>query len=108
MPADSTAASTLAAALGAQKVYGAQTAPKAANKLDAAAEDFEAVFLSQMMERMFEGLKGEGPLGGGPGGGAWRSMLADNFGKTVAAAGGIGLAAEVRRELIALQQGQKT
>lgn len=108
MAATSTAAATLATALGAQKAYGAKVAPKADNKVDAAAEDFEAVYLTQMMERMFQGLEGEGPLGGGPGGGAWRSMLADTFGKTIAAAGGIGLAAEVRRELIALQQGQKT
>lgn len=108
MAADSSVATSLAAALGAQKAYGAHSPGKAPNKIDATAEDFEAVFLTQMMERMFEGLSGEGPLGGGAGGGAYRSMLADNFGKTIAASGGIGLADHVRRELLALQQGSST
>lgn len=105
MAADSTGLSTLAAALGAQKAYGAHPAAKVQDKTDAAAQDFEAVFLTQMMERMFDGLSGEGPLGGGSAGGAWRSMLADQYGKTIAASGGIGIADDVRRELIALQQG---
>jgi Rod binding domain-containing protein len=93
-----------AAALVAQKAYGAHPAAKAAAKLDEAAQDFEAVFLTQMMQAMFAGLSGDGPLGGGEAGGAWRSMLADQYGRSVAAAGGIGLADHVRRELLALQQ----
>lgn len=97
--------STLSTALGAQKAYGPKPAPGAAGKVDATAEDFEALFLTQMMERMFSGLGEDGPLGGGAAGGAYRSMLADQYGKTVAASGGIGLADQVRRELIALQQG---
>lgn len=102
--AETPAAQSLSAALGARKAYGAApAAPKSRD--DAAAEDFEAVFLTQMMERMFDGLKGEGPLGAGPGSGAYRTMLADQYGKTISAAGGIGIADAVRRELIALQQG---
>ncbi len=98
-------ASTLTTALNAQKAYGAHPKAKAQGKQDAAAQDFEAMFLTQMMERMFTGLSGDGPLGEGAAGGAYRSMLADQYGKTIAAAGGIGLAASVRSELIALQQG---
>ncbi|MBB3973520.1 rod-binding protein [Hansschlegelia beijingensis] len=98
------AASTLAA-LGAQKAYGAKSPAKADDRLDAAAQDFEAVFLTQMMEQMFSGLGDSGPLGSGEGGSAYRSMLADQYGRTIAAAGGIGLADDVRRELIAIQQG---
>lgn len=104
--ADRTVASTLTAALDAQKAYGAHPKAKAPGKTDAAAQDFEAMFLTQMMERMFTGLSGDGPLGEGAAGGAYRSMLADQYGKTIAAAGGIGLADSVRRELIALQQGE--
>lgn len=108
MAANSSAPASLAAALGAQKAYGAHPAPKVADKTDAAAQDFEAVFITQMMERMFDGLSKDGPLGAGPGAGAYRSMLADQYGKTIAASGGIGIAAEIRRELIALQQGQSS
>ncbi|RXF68096.1 rod-binding protein [Hansschlegelia zhihuaiae] len=106
MTAETGTTGLLAAALGAQKAYGAQSGPKKPDKIDAAAQDFEAVFLTQMMERMFAGLSGEGPLGSGAAGGAFRSMLADQYGKTVAAAGGVGIADDVRRELIALQQEQ--
>lgn len=104
MALDKAAAPSLATALGAQKAYGA-SAPKLPSRIDTTAEDFEAVFLTQMMERMFDGLGEDGPLGGGSAGGAYRSMLADQYGKNIAAAGGIGLADQVRRELIALQQG---
>lgn len=106
MPATSSAASVMASALAAQKTYGSQASAKAPNRIDQTAEDFEAVFLTQMFEKMFEGLGKEGPLGAGEAGGAYRSMLADQYGKTIAASGGIGLAADVRRELIALQQGK--
>lgn len=97
---------TLSTALNAQKSYAAHPKAKKADKIDAAAQDFEAVFLTQMMERMFTGISKEGPLGEGAGGGAYRSMLADQYGKTIAASGGIGLADQVRRELITLQQGK--
>jgi peptidoglycan hydrolase FlgJ len=100
--ADSTIA---AAALAARTAYGTRPPGASAPRIDAAAQDFEAVFLTQMMERMFDGLSGEGPLGSGAAGGAYRSMLADQYGRTIAAVGGIGIAADIRRELIALQKG---
>ncbi|MGA0532198.1 rod-binding protein [Hansschlegelia sp. KR7-227] len=103
--ADASAPSPAAAALGAAKAYNAHPAAKSAATVDSSAEDFEAVFLTQMMEQMFSGLGEEGPLSAGPAGGAYRSMLADQYGKTLAASGGIGLADHVRRELLALQQG---
>lgn len=93
------------ATLAAQKVYAAHPQAKAASKLDGAAQDFEAVFLTQMMQSMFSGLGDEGPLGGGAGTDAYRSMLADQYGRTISAAGGIGIAAHVRSELIAAQAG---
>ncbi|MFD1704455.1 rod-binding protein [Methylopila henanensis] len=94
-----------AAAIGALKTYDAHPQAKAASRLDAAAVDFEAVFLTQMMQSMFSGLGDDGPLGGGPGTDAYRSMLADQYGRSVAAAGGVGLADHVRSELLSLQKG---
>lgn len=102
--ATSSAASVFAAADAARRSYTAAGATHAPSRIDKTAEDFEAVFLTQMMERMFAGLGGDGPLGSGEAGGAYRSMLADQYGKTIAAAGGIGVAEDVRCELIALQQ----
>lgn len=103
--ASSTAASVLSSALGAAKAYGAHPKSKPIDKSEAAAQDFEAVYLTQMMEQMFAGLGEGGPLGSGEAGSAWRSMLTDEYGKSIAASGGVGLADQVRRELIAIQQG---
>jgi peptidoglycan hydrolase FlgJ len=68
------------------------------------AEDFEAVFLNTMMQSMFAGLDGEGPLGGSGASGVWRSFLTDEYAKGIAKAGGIGIADHVYRSLIAHQE----
>jgi Rod binding domain-containing protein len=70
----------------------------------AQAQDFEAAFLSSMFQQMFSGIQGEGPFGGTQGVGVWRSFLSDEFGKQMAAQGGIGIAPEVYRSLIGQQE----
>ena len=67
------------------------------------AEEFEATFLSQMMKPMFEGLKTDGPFGGGEAEGQWRSFMLDAMAKKTVAAGGIGLADTVMAEMIKMQ-----
>jgi Rod binding domain-containing protein len=74
-----------------------------ATKAKGAAEDFEAVFLNSMMQQMFSGV-GQGPFGGGPAAGIWRSFLTDEYSKSMVKAGGIGIAAEVQRSLLAHQE----
>ena len=86
--------------------------PPAAGKLSAtdktkaraAAQDFEAVFLNSMFQQMFSGLQGEGPFGGGGATGVWRSFLTDEYSKSFAKAGGIGIADQVYRSLMAQQE----
>ena len=68
-----------------------------------AARDFEAAQLGALFQSMVENLKGDGPLGDGPAGGAFRSLLVDEMAQATAARGGIGLAAPVYRQLLALQ-----
>ncbi len=85
----------------------AGTLKAAAGKKDksrAAAEDFEAVFLSNMFSQMFTDTAGEGPVGGGAGTGVWRSFLTDEYAKSFAKSGGIGLADHVHRTLLAQQE----
>jgi peptidoglycan hydrolase FlgJ len=74
------------------------------DKARAAAEDFEAVFLNSMFNHMFTGIDGEGPFGGGPGLGVWRSFLTDEYAKSFAKNGGIGIADHVYRTLLAQQE----
>jgi len=70
----------------------------------AKAEDFEAMFLNSMIQHMFTGLDGDGPLGGQGATGVWRSMLTDQYARTIAKSGGIGIADQVYRSLIAHQE----
>ena len=77
--------------------------PKAQAKAKATATDFEAMFINSMFANMTSGLKGEGPFGDTPGTGVWRSMLTEQYSKSFAKAGGIGISNDVFRTLI-LQQ----
>jgi flagellar protein FlgJ len=73
-------------------------------KARAAAEDFEAVFLNSMFSQMFTNVDGEGPFGGSQSTGVWRSFLTEEYSKAFAKKGGIGIADEVYRSLIAQQE----
>jgi Rod binding domain-containing protein len=73
-------------------------------KARAAAQDFEAVFLNSMFQHMFTGVDGEGPFGGQGAAGVWRSVLTDQYAKSIAKAGGVGIADHVYRSLMAQQE----
>ncbi len=73
-------------------------------KAKAVAQDFESVFLNSMFQQMFTGLEGDGPFGGKGATGVWRSFLTDEYSKAFAKAGGIGIADQVYRSLIAQQE----
>ncbi|MDO8878123.1 MAG: flagellar assembly peptidoglycan hydrolase FlgJ [Pseudolabrys sp.] len=73
-------------------------------KAKAAAQDFEAVFLNSMLQQMFTGLEGDGPMGGSGATGIWRSFLTDEYAKGFAKAGGIGIADQVYGALLAQQE----
>ncbi len=70
----------------------------------AAAESFEALFLSQMLSQMTAGLKTDGPFGGGFSETIYRSMLNEQYGATLAARGGVGIADAVYREMLKYQE----
>jgi Rod binding domain-containing protein len=82
-----------------------KSATNRADKARAAAEDFEAVFLNSMFQQMFSDI-GKGPFGGGPGAAIWRSFLTDEYAKSFVKAGGIGIADQVQRTLLAQQEVQ--
>jgi len=75
-------------------------------KAKAASEDFEAVFINSMFQQMFTGIKGDGPFGGDGATGVWRSFLTDEYSKSFAKAGGIGIADQVYRSLMMHQEVQ--
>jgi Rod binding domain-containing protein len=73
-------------------------------KTKAAAQNFEAVFLNSMFAQMQTGISGDGPFGGSGATGVWRSMLTDEYAKSFAKSGGIGIADQVYKTLIAQQE----
>ena len=92
-------------ALGASRRPPTLTgASKTAAQADKAAKDFEAVFIGQMLSAMFEGVKTDGPFGGGYGEGVFRSLMIEQYSKTIAEQGGFGLADQVKREILKLQE----
>ncbi len=76
---------------------------KIKSKAKAAAQDFEAMFLNNMFQHMFAGIDGDGPFGGSGALKVWRSLLTDQYARSFAKAGGIGIAADVYRELLQRQ-----
>jgi Rod binding domain-containing protein len=85
-----------------------QTADKFSPALKAkakdAAQNFEAVFLNTMLNSMYTGIDGEGPFGGNGASGVWRAMLTDQYARSFAKAGGVGIASHVYQSLLAQQE----
>ena len=80
---------------------GAKSTPAEARK---AAEEFEAFFLAQFVDRMFADLPTDGMFGGGHAEKVFRSVLAQEYGKVMARAGGFGMADSVYREILKHQE----
>lgn len=77
---------------------------KQLEKIAGASEEFEAVFISEMMKPMFEGLETDGLFGGGKGEEVFKGLLLQEYGKLTAKTGKIGIADAVKQELIKLQE----
>ena len=60
-----------------------------------------------MLEQMWTGIEAEAPFGGGHAEKVYRSMVVGEYAKSISAAGGIGIADQVYREILSAQEGQK-
>jgi flagellar protein FlgJ len=83
---------------------GAKPATDFKSKARTAAVNFESQFLNSMFSQMLSGVQGDGPFGGGPAVGVWRSFLTEQYSKSFAKAGGIGIADKVYHTLLAQQE----
>lgn len=81
--------------------------PTAPAEVERAAQEFEGLFLSEMLKPMFEGLSTDGMFGGGPAEETYRGLLVEEYGKSIAQAGGVGLADQIAREMLKLQEVQR-
>lgn len=72
--------------------------------IEKAAEEFEAMFVAEMLRPMFETIESDEMFGGGQAEETWRGLLIDEYGKSIAKAGGIGLADHVKAAMIQMQE----
>ena len=73
-------------------------------KAEKSAEDFEAFFLTKMMESMYEGVSTDGMFGGGHAEKIYRSLLLDEYGKEMAKLGTVGVKQSVMRSILEMQE----
>jgi peptidoglycan hydrolase FlgJ len=71
------------------------------------AQEFEAVFLSEMLGPVFESVDTDGLFGGGEGEKMFRSLMVQEYGKAIAHSGGVGIADAVQREILKMQENQQ-
>jgi Rod binding domain-containing protein len=72
-----------------------------------AAQDFEAMALSQLLAPMFDTVDtSAGPFGGGAGEQAYKPFLTDAIARQMSAHGGLGLAMPVWRQMLRLQEAE--
>jgi peptidoglycan hydrolase FlgJ len=98
---------TLQTALLASQPQTPLKAPAATGNVAAAtksAKEFESVFISQFLGSMFSGISTDGPFGGGQGEEMFRSMMINEYGKSLETRGGFGLASAVTKQLLKHQE----
>jgi peptidoglycan hydrolase FlgJ len=85
---------------GARPTQQQQQAPDEVRRV---AEEFEAIFIAQMLAPMFDGIKTDGLGGGGMGEEMFRPLLIERYAEALSKAGGVGIADSVVREMLRMQ-----
>ncbi len=88
---------------GAKNIEAAKKA-RELKQVEETAQDFEAVFIAEMMKPLFEGINTETPFGGGKGEEVFRGMMVQEYGKMMAGTGRIGLADSIVQAMIQMQE----
>ncbi len=70
------------------------------------ARDFEAVFATEMLTPMYEGLEVDPTFGGGHGEEMFRTMMLDEYGKQIAANDSFGMVHQIADTLLKAQEGK--
>lgn len=80
------------------------TNPERLAKATKAGQEFEAMFATQILTPMWENTEVNETFGGGHGEEVFRGMLLQEYGKTIAASNSLGIAQQVRQEMLKLQE----
>lgn len=73
-------------------------------QIDKTARDYEAGFVSAMLESMFAGIKTDKTFGGGEAEDMYRSLMNQEYGKAIAARGTLGIADSIKSAMIRMQE----
>jgi flagellar protein FlgJ len=99
---------TAGAALNLQEAQAKQ--PSLANsktsreQIHKTAQEFEASFLSQMFQHMFEGVGEDNLFNGGAGEESFKSFMIGEYAKLTAQTGKVGLSQQIEAQLLKLQE----
>jgi Rod binding domain-containing protein len=92
----------------AQTVNGqSQMTDAQSRKLDQTAQNFEGMFMTQMLQPMFDTVKVDPMFGGGHGEEVMRGFLVQEYGKVMAKGGHLGIASYIKKQMVNAQ-GRKT
>ena len=84
---------------------GSALPPAQVQKIQKAAQEFEAMAIGQLLSPMFATVDGsKGMFGGGEGEAAWKPMIISNMAKQMAAHGGLGLAQPIMQQMLRMQE----
>ncbi len=76
---------------------------KDAKRINEVAQDFEAMFMTEMLKPMFAEIKPDERFGGGKGEEVFSGMMLQEYGKMMAETGSLGIADSVKAQLIEMQ-----
>lgn len=71
-----------------------------AAKADKASKEYESVFISQFLGSMFSSIPTDSVTGGGEGEEMFRSLMIDQYSKSIENQGGFGIATQMKAELL--------
>lgn len=78
--------------------------PSTPDEVHKAAVDFEASFLSQMFQHMFEGVGEDNLFNGGAGEESFKSFMVGEYAKLTAQSGKVGLSQQVEAQMLKMQE----
>lgn len=79
--------------------------PRQLEQIRKAAQDFEAMFMSEMVSHMFKGIETDPMFGGGHGEDMFRSMMIQEYGKNLAKSPqGSALTDQLQQAMIRMQE----
>lgn len=68
------------------------------------AENFESLFIGEMIRPVFDSMETDGTFGGGHGEKVFRSMMVDEYAGKIAKSGQVNIADNILRDLIQMQE----